>query len=580
MTLLRVGLALALKNLLHHGMSIAGATVLFTCMLFMGWVLVLSEEQSSLMAAATGTLYYLGPLFVLFLNERLVARDLADGTAEFLSALPMSAPLRLGVPFVFGLFVVMALGEAVLLSTAVLASRREGVPFGWFLLLHLQCGTYLLAWHALAFCVAHTGRWRWLTWWSVFMVTLSLDGGWIERPFRTFLWHGVLADPIDQARSVPPWDAFPVTLAWALLGVVLAVFLGTWRGGSLPARWFAPADTRQRATLVLGAVIALAAGPLIEESAPTPDTWSTLPALPSRHADVRVAGTDRLRAIGGEVVVLLDGLGDELGVERWPTVVLHPASRGLNRHVRRATGDDESLVLLVDPTGPPEALVREIASEVLVRQTGDLAERIPDVDWVVRGAAGYLRPSAALDRRLALVTDPSLPYPDLVRVYGRDLAEAVAAARLTRLGSEAPCVLRHALGTARGSSFFSASALRWSTRGDWLQRVCGVSVPDLPPGRGLVQPEPIPLPPVHLAVDGDAVVAELGWAAPRNAVLRRQALDPLELAPGIGGIWRVQDVSSRTRVNLGFSPTQPVSTELMLYWAPIEGWLTSGREGT
>lgn len=580
MTLFRVGVALGLKNLLHHGMSLAGAVVLFTCTVLMGWVLVLAEEQSSLLAAATGAIYYLGPLFVIFVNERLVARDLADGTAEFLAALPMGGMLRLGVPFLVGLGVLLVLGEGVLLSTALLASRREGVPLSWLVQLHLQCGTYLFAWHALAFAVAHTGRWRWLVWWTVFMVSFSLDGTWIERPFRTFFWHGVLADPVEQARSVPPWDAFPVALAWAALGIAVAAFLGTWRGGALPARWYTPADTRQRATLVLGTVIVLAGGPLIEESAPAPDTWRSLQPLTAERADVRVAGSGRLERVGADVVALLDGLGAELGVASWPTVVLHPSSRGLNRHVRRATGDDESLVLLVDPTGPSDTLVREIATEVLVRQTGDLALRVEGIDWVVRGAAGHLRPSPVLDLRRSLVDAPGLPYPELERRYGRDLADAVASARLDALGPDAArCALRHVLGRTRGSSFFSVTALHVDLRGDWLQRVCGASVPALE--RPVVAgPEPIPMPPLSLVVDGDAVVAELAWAAPQRAVLRRQALDPLERAPGIGAVWRVQDVSAKTRAHLGFSPTQPVAAELALYWAPIEGWLTSGREGT
>jgi len=574
MTALRISFALAWKNLLHHGMSFAGAFVLFASMVLVGWVVVLGEEQTSLMGAATGVFYYIGPLLIIFINDRLVARDLQDGTSEFLSALPVGGFVRLAVPFALGLFVILAVAEFVLLSTAMLASRREGIPFLWLLQLHLQAGLYLLAWHGIAFAVVHTGRWRWLVWWTLFNVLFALDGSWFDRPFRTVFWHAPLADPVEQSRSIPPWDAIPIALAWTMLGVAIAFFLGTWRGGTLPARWYGPASTRARGALIVGAVLIMATSQLIEDAAPAPDTWRTLAPLPATHADVRIAGTARLDQVGRDSVAMLDELAEKLEVDRWPTVVLHPASRGLNRHVRRATGADESLVLLVDPSGPRAALARAIVTEVLLRQTGDLADRVPGVDWLAHGAAGWLRPDPVLDDRFGLVPDPSLPYAELVERHGTDLAEAVAVKQIEALGEAATCALGWPLGHTRGSDLFSSVRLRWEARAGWLQQRCGVSAPALAPRSSPLHPPP--LPPLRIVVEGDSLFAVLDWPAPTGSVLRRQAIDPLEHQPSFGAQWRVQDVSGSTRVHLGYSPTQNALAELTLYWEPIDGWLSSG----
>jgi hypothetical protein len=620
-TLLRAVFALVTKYVVHHGPALFGAGVLTVAAVLSGWVLVLAEEQTSLLSAATGAIYYIGPMLVLFVVDRSFARDQVDGTSEFLAALPLGSALRLGVPFALGLLWVSIIAEGILLSTALFATRREGVPFLWLLQLHAQCGLYLFAWYALAFGVVHTGRWRWLVWWLVFNIAFGISG-WAPEPFRTVFWHAVLADPIEQSRSIPPLDAVPITGAWALGGIALGLFLALWRGGSLPARWFAAADARQRSMLVVGAVLGPVLGSLIDETAPVPDTWRRLDPLPAEHADIRVAGSERLADVGQEVVRTLDRLGSELQLpadSRWPTVVLHPATRTQERHVRRATSAgrsaDASLVLLVDPEGPRETLVRDMVTEVLARETGDAAARLSvsddDAATVLWGGAGWARTlvqpgvNEALATRLALVDDPSASLPHLERTRGRDLAEAVAVGRLATLseqeGPEAVRCLVEALlvggGRAERAVVDSVlDALALERRAAGLADACGVDPSEADPAVGplgraastlgpLVALAP-PVPPITLQARDDAMWAQFAWPAPQGAVLRRQAIDPLEAdAPpfaGSGwgsGIWRVQPAGRRDELHLGYSPTQLVVVELAVYWPPIEGFVSSGRFG-
>lgn len=573
MTALRVGLALLVKNLSHHAIILLWASILYAATLLTAWSLTLIQTEDSVMGSGVGLLYYIGPLMVILINERLVARDMLDGTSEFLAALPMHGVLRAGVPFLLGLVLTLTLTEATLLSSALLAWRREGLPLGWFVQLHWQTWAYMFAWYAVSFAVAWLGRWRWLAWWALLVGAASLEGTWSQKPFRSLMWHAVLADPIDHARSLPPYDALPTTLLWAVGALFLAALLLSWRGGALPSSWYTPSNTRQRAMILLGAVLVLAAEPMLKATAPAPPPLGVAEAVPAERAVVRVSGGENLLPVAREAADLLDDLGELVGVSQWPEVTLYPSPRGLDRHVRRPPSSGTRLELLVDPDGPTSTLAREISSYVLQAQAGGLGLLVADLDSLALGAPGYLRPSQALQRRLSFVKDPGLPHLQLLNQSGRDATEAVAAARLEALGPAAPCVLRHALGVRRGSSLPSLLSARWDLREGWIERVCGASEPVLP----LVTGQP-GTPSVKIDVASDRLTALFSAPPEPGSVLRRQALDGLEHHPRPDDLWRLERVGGRDSVHVDYPLNQPVALELVRYDPAIEGWRSSGVE--
>ncbi|MCB9669899.1 MAG: hypothetical protein H6736_15560 [Alphaproteobacteria bacterium] len=553
-------IALLVKSVVQHGVAFAFALVLLLSVLSTAWMVVLGQELPTLITASTATIYYAGPLFVLYVNERLVAADRLEGTSEFLAALPLTLVHRLAVPWALGLAVVAAAFELCLLATALVASRREGLPLSWLVQIHVQVGLFTLAWHTLAFGVAHTGRNRLLVWWVFLLLVVGLEGSWITNPWRSVLWMAPLADPVEHTRSVPPWDAVVPVALWTLVGALLALALETWRGGALVARWYAPATARARAGRVVVGMVALGVSPLPGEIAPQPDAWSTLPAVPAVRAEVRAAGRS-VEPIAAEVASLLDRIGQEAGVDRWPGVVLHPTSRGLHRHVRRAVGrSDTNLVLLVDPSGPRPGIVRDVVREVLLRQTGDLGGDVPGVDALIAGLPGALAPDPVLDARLAWVDDPAAPYADLRAEHGQDIAEAVAVARVRSL-ADRPAWVASVLGRRRGVGVPSLVAVRWSARG----------LPDalaatLQPGSraGLAPP--------GLEISDDGVRARVPAGA---EVVDLVVLDPLQPVPGALDDPRPLPVRGRDDLALAVDPRQAYAVRVRRWEPAIEGWVAS-----
>lgn len=554
-------IALLLKNLGHHGLALTGATALLVAALFFSWALVLIQGMPTLMTAGTSTLYYLGPFFFLYVSDRFVAVDRNQGTSEFLAALPLGFFHRVVLPWVLGFLVIGVVCEGTLLSTALLASRREGVPLGWLAQLHVQVGLFALAWHSLAFGIAHTGRYRLLVWWLLIMGVTSLEGGWVESPWRTLWVTAPLADPLDHSRSVLPWSALLPLGFGTTLGLTLTLILDGYRGGALPARWYAPSTARQRAAIVVLAMLGLGLSGIPSELAPERDAWHAVQPLPAEHAVVRYVGRP-VEPIAREVAARLDVLGALAGVDRWPGVVLYPTSRGLHRHVRRAVGEpDENVVVLVDPTGPRAALVREVVHEVLLRQTADLGADLPGVDTLLAGLPGLDDDGPALAARLGQVEDGTLGHRALLLAQGRDLAEAVAVARIAALEPETRASwARSVLGKQRGEGVPSLVALRFASRG--LAAVTDQPVPV--GGRpGLAAPT--------LLVDG-----EVRASVPAGAeVLDLLVLDPLQPLPGALDLPRPLPVRGRDELTLSVDPTQAFAVRARRYDPDLAGFVAS-----
>jgi hypothetical protein len=529
-------IAVLLKTLVQHGLAfLFGAALLFAT-LFISWTLVFAQEMPTLMTAGTGTLYYVGPLYILFVTDRLVATDRLDGTTEWLAALPMHAGHRLVLPFGIGLAVVAAVFETVLLATAVLASRREGLPLGWLLQLHVQVGLFGIAWYTMAWAVAHTGRYRWLVWWCVLNGAFAIDGSFVDRAWRSVMWTAPLADPVEHTRSVPPWDSALIVAAWVLFGIVLTLVLETRRGGELANRWYAPATARQRAAIVVAGMVVIGLSEIPDTVAPSADAWRTLAPLPAARADVRVAGR-ALEPVGHAVAARLDALGQTAGVARWPGVVLVPARRGLDRHVRVAAGDeDRRLVLMVDREGPRDLLVRDVVHRVLVRQTGDLGADVPGVDALLHGLAAV----EDVERLAPLrVYARGTSYAEVRRNSGYDVAGAVAAEQIAtgHLDDWIPTIL----GSARGSGVPAFVRLRWDAWG-------------LAPAMADTWTGAPALPPPVVREEGGGVQAEV--PADAGSLLEVAVLDPLQPAPLAFEDTRRLDPEGRVSIGLAVDPSQ------------------------
>ncbi|TVQ90606.1 MAG: hypothetical protein EA397_12305 [Deltaproteobacteria bacterium] len=573
MTALRVVAALVLKNLVHHLGMLVWAGLLFAALLVTAWSSVLIRSENSVIDAGVGALYYLGPLVVILINERLVARDLADGTSEFLAALPLSTPLRLGVPYLMGLGLTLLLTELTLMTTALLALRMQGLPGWWLLQLHWQCGLYMVAWHAVSFAVAWFGRWRWLLWWALLAGASSIGAGWVSNAFSSLMWHAVLAEPLDHGRSLPPYGAVPITLAWTVGALVLGFSIAAFKGGMFPDRWYGVSNARQRATVMLGMILVLTLEPILLAIAPSRPPLQLTQPVPATHAVVHLSGGGQLREVGQEAASILDDLGEVVGVEAWPSVLLYPSPRGLDRHIRLPPGGGAELALLVDPDGPTQSLAREIATYVLQEQAGSLGLIHPDLDALAHGAPGWVRPSSALERRLAWVEDPTADHPGQRLSAGRDVAEAVAVARLQSLGDSAPCVLRHAFSTRRASGLLASLWASWTLPEGWMRARCGAG-PSQSWAEGRAPRRALPK--VEIEIDQGVLVALFSHETPPGAVLRRQALDDLERRPRDTRPWRLHATEHDADLPLDFSLSQPLAVELVLFDPSLEGWHSSG----
>ena len=531
-----------MKHVWHHGLAWLGGAVLLVFLLFTSWLLVLQRELPTLISACSAILYYFGPLYIIFVNERLVAHDALDGTGEFLAALPISPWKRLLVGFCVGLLVVGVVFEAMLLSTALIASRREGLPLLWLLQIHAQIGLYTFGWLAVSFGVVHLGRFRWLVWWLFFVVGLELEGTWLTAPFRRWYWTAPLADPLEFARSLPPWDSVVPVAAWAALGLTVAVVSRVFRGGMVFDAVYRPSSAQQRATLVIVAVLALGVVPAFVGLAPTPDTWRTVAPIPSPTARVKVVGTE-LEPVAAEVVAALEVLSQTYRVDRWADVVLVSAKRNHDPFVRKSRGASPlSPVLLVDPRGPRERLVREVVQQVLHLQLEGHAPDLPGALVIVQGLP-------RLDDATPGLGDVSHPWAS--RSVGPDEAGHVASSLLARWRAEQPEVfqqtLHQVLNLHPGVGVSGRLRLQRATSGVPVGTT--EALPTLP---GVVLEERL-----GLVVDVPAEASA--------AVLEVLELEPLQPLPRWSDRGRMVPVDGRASVPIAVAPTEAVAVRWTLY---------------
>ena len=131
MTALKPALALLGKEIGHHGLGVVVAAVLVAASLAIQWFVSLEDSAPTLMSAATGVAYYGLPLVAIWLNERLVVADRVARTHEFLAALPVAPWVRDALRAALGAAILVGLSTAALVVTALVATRREGVPLLW-----------------------------------------------------------------------------------------------------------------------------------------------------------------------------------------------------------------------------------------------------------------------------------------------------------------------------------------------------------------------------------------------------------------------------------------------------------------
>ncbi|MCB9687938.1 MAG: hypothetical protein H6735_23055 [Alphaproteobacteria bacterium] len=550
-TLIRLA-ALVGKEVLQHAVPVAVGVVLMGCMVVVTWVMALQEDWLTLLDVAHGNARFAMPLLALFLAERLVVQDHQGGTHEFLSALPVSPVLRAAVRAALGLAVLLATQLVVLLITAAVASRREGVPLLLLAQLMLQEGCWIAACHGTTFGVAHLGRYRWLAWWCWTCLLATMDGHGRVFGFRA------IADGVDIARMDAPWEGLPVALAWGLAGVLFGFAVSGWRGGALLERWFRPSDPLDRGRLVALGVIATLATELHAASQGPTDSWTMLPRAGEGSAVVRVAASPGSPTfdLGAHVASELDGLGAALEVS-WPPAVLLRAPRAPGEPVVRpsegARPDDVSRVVLIDPSAPEDQLVQGVLAQVLGHRAAGAPDWDPDARWVAEGLARWWAPGdterldtlAAKGRGHAseLLAAPRATFAAL----GSDVAGAVAYEGLVALeelgGRDAVlAVARIPLAEPWGpfpvSSWPQVERIRLRTRAGWASASAGVDeaawVAAWERRLERAHPEPAVWPALSLADEDGEVVARWVGQIPEGAVLEWLVLDPLVEGPRAG----------------------------------------------
>jgi hypothetical protein len=544
----RIAGALLAKELQHHAAALLGAGALVVVGTVVTWSIGLQEDWVTLLDAALNLTAYALPALALFVAGRLVVQDHQDSTHEFLAALPISPGARAAVRFGLGFAVVEGAMLAVLVCTAALASRREGVPLGFALQLSVQLGLYLYAWYGMAFGIAHLGRFRWLVWWLL-LVGLFVADAFAREPLRSVYWLGLVQDGADRARLDPPWAWVPQALIWGTAGIAVGFAVSVWRGGVLLERWFRPTTAHQRARLIGVGMAAMLGASALGDQAPERDPWDALPALDSAsRAEIRVASStgSPLWQVGVEAARELDALGEAVGVASWPPIVLLRSHPGVaERPVTRAPGLGEAppaRVLLVDPTAS-RPVVRQIVAAAIVHRLGGLADWDGDALWLADGLATWWvgEDRALLERRAAPV-DLRADWVSLRASLGPEAAEATAALGLSALeqvaGRDAVLALARAvLSPSWQPTGPSAGRLRRITGGTarwaWVERHTGADLDAwiaawsdaLPDGPGLR------VPPLEVAAEGGEVIARWSGAPPARAAIEWLALDPLQVVP-------------------------------------------------
>lgn len=374
--------ALVLKELREHAWVALGG-VLIAVSLVMAWVSdALDERSIPLLTPVGGALLFVVPFLALLAGSRLVVRERAQGTHEFLAGLPVPPALREGVKFGLGLAYVLAVAWGVLLVAAVGVHRQEVITLGRMVALLAQTGAWSLLCWSLAYSLGQWGSLR-LAAWVVVLSAMALVHE-LEGPL------GALGHPFDEHRFAPPWGAMGWAVAWSagLLGVALTASL--WRGGALvAAAWGTPSDRVRSLRQALGvAVLVLVV--ILEESDTDEDErdWSVLPAVGEAEGlVVRVAaarGSARWQ-VAEQVQALLAELPLELDESE---VVLVGTGR-MDGAAALWTLQDGVALIDARADAAVDAVARVSWRGALEDRTSGWLAWEPDRGWLVPGAVGW-----------------------------------------------------------------------------------------------------------------------------------------------------------------------------------------------
>lgn len=528
-------LALVWKEVQHHLFAVVGFVVLVLGGLIISLTFTLDQEMPTLLVAATGWVYYAIPLLCMFVFGRLIVQEREDGTHEMLASLPLPPALLGMVRWSLAVSLITPLSVIGLLGVAVVVSRHEVIGGGWLLQLCGQVALYATAWCSVCFLVGHLGRFRWIVWLGGLELVWAIGEQW-PALWGTYLWHGVLIDPITVTRLLPPWGAVPAAVGWTVGGLVGGLWLASWRGGVLPARWFEPGYAR--GTVVTAIAVCWVVGTVIEQAADVsgPPTGSGGSAL---STEVAAAEGKPLHHVAAEASATLDALASEIGVEAWPWALVVSA-----RDLRAPTLADGAspIRVAVDRAALEEDAIRGMIGDVLFTRTGAFVFRDPDASWVVRGAAAWLRPPDRLLPARAgwAVGYTSAPPLEALSDLGIYVGEAWAWAGLLALEDLGgrPAVLAalgHVLRPRPAQHLLGAVTMRVTLRDGWLERVTGVP-PDRLRDRWEARLRPLAAerpawPALSRAPDRGTVIVDIEGAPAPGDQLCWVTVDPLRRAP-------------------------------------------------
>ena len=255
---------------------------------------------------------------VLFLANRLVAREYGGRTQVFLETLPLTRLRVLTTKWFLGaLACVLICAAAVGLvwwwqsGAEVLSPRAVGWAFA-------RCVLPMLALWAFGFAAAMLGRFRYLAW-------LVLAGG-VFRAIDT--GNATLAQvPILQLTVDAMSAPFPLQQAlWPLVMIAFciaaALVLGLWGEGSIASALSARMTTREWVTLISAAAILITVGELVK-SAPElpPFTLQDVEQIDTRVGPVGVQVADddereNANAVASSIAADVDSLAEALGLPK------------------------------------------------------------------------------------------------------------------------------------------------------------------------------------------------------------------------------------------------------------------------